>query len=102
MKIKWSGLTVEVTFKKCLASDSNWKCNPTTAAGALCALDSTNTACVASTNGGLPLKSSASEPSRNGTENTKLSGSIAWCSTARLYHSESNAREYFSLKCLKI
>lgn len=60
--------TVDVTFKKCFARESSWKYNPTTAAGARCPLDSTNTAWVARTRGGFPLKSSGSEPSRKGTE----------------------------------
>nr|CAD7570714.1 unnamed protein product [Timema californicum] len=63
-------LTVDVMFRKCAASVECWNCNPTTAAGARCPLWSTNTACVAVTRG-LPWA-----PASNGTENTKLSGSM--------------------------
>lgn len=49
-----------------------WNCNPTTATGALCPLLSMKTAWVAMTRG-FP-----DEPELNGTEKTKLSGSIAY------------------------
>ena len=72
-----------------------WICSPTTAAGAWWPLCSMNTACVAVTRG-LML-----DVASNGTEKTKLSGSMPCWSTALLYHTSSIARWFVSLKCLQ-
>lgn len=73
-----------------------WRnCKPTTAAGARWFLCSTNTACVAVTSGRPCLSAS------NGTEKTKLSGSMVCWWTARWYHTSSTARLLPALKCLQ-
>lgn len=88
-------LTVDVMFKKWVARVECWNCKPTTAAGALCPFDSIKTACVAVTN------VFGDAPTSNGTENTKLFGSILCWSTALLYQTSSIALRLYSLKCLQ-